>query len=81
MQKCVSDAPAGARKVSVPPLSPARWNLNAGRALRPIVIRGMAVMAMTGTDWPLVGSALLALALWFGFLLFLLYYSATTMPP
>jgi hypothetical protein len=41
----------------------------------------MGVMAMTETDWPLIGSALLALALWFGFLLFLLYYSATTMPP
>jgi hypothetical protein len=35
---------------------------------------------MTETDWTAVGSALLLVG-WFGFLLFLLYFSAATMPP
>jgi hypothetical protein len=60
------------------PRRPTPWNLTAGRALSPIVIRGVGVLAMTETDWPAVGSALL-LVCWFGFLLFLLY-SAATMP-
>jgi hypothetical protein len=60
-----------------------RWNLNAGRALSPIVIRGDgAVLAMT--DWTGAGSgpllAGLLLACWFAFLLWLLYFAATTPP-
>jgi hypothetical protein len=59
-----------------------RWNLNAGRALSSIVIRGGGVLPMTETDWPAVGSALL-LVCWFGFLCLLLYLHAfsATMPP
>jgi hypothetical protein len=59
-----------------------RWNLNAGRALRSIVIRGGGGLAMT--DWTGIGSgpllAGLLLACWFGFLLWLLYFAATTPP-
>jgi hypothetical protein len=60
--------------------SPMCWNLIAGRALKPIVIRGDGGTAMTETDWTAVGSALL-LACWFGFLLLLLYFLTATMPP
>jgi len=35
---------------------------------------------MTQTDWTVVGPVLLLVG-WFGFLLLLLYYSATTMSP
>jgi hypothetical protein len=40
----------------------------------------MGVLAMTQTDWTVVGPALLLVG-WFGFLLLLLYFSAGTMPP
>jgi hypothetical protein len=61
--------------------TPMRWNLNAGHALRLFgVRRDGAVLAMT--DWTGVGSgpllAGLLLACWFGFLLWLLYFAATT---
>jgi hypothetical protein len=55
------------------------WNLTAGRALKSIVIRGDGGLAMIETDWAFVGSTLLLVG-WFGFLLVLLYFSAT-MPP
>jgi hypothetical protein len=59
-----------------------RWDLNAGRALCAIVIRGVGLLAMT--DWTGIGSgpllAGLLLACWFGFLLWLLYFGAITPP-
>jgi hypothetical protein len=50
--------------------------------LKPIVIRGVGLLAMT--DWTGIGSgpllAGLLLACWFGFLLWLLYFGAITPP-
>jgi hypothetical protein len=54
---------------------PTRWNLTAGRALKPIVIRG--VLAMTEIDWTVVGSALLLV----GWLASCSYCSTSPPPP